>query len=166
MAHAGHDSILARRLQYYANFSRLALGREGYATYRGQIDDRVGRNIAVARRLRTLPRGTLLVWGNSPWIYPLSGRLPATPYTSALRTPEVPGETVRLRQSVRGGQPQEVVVIAPPLPPAGRSTLQSLRRLYRSEGQIDNATIYVRVPSIRLRPPYASTMARTSRGTR
>jgi hypothetical protein len=124
MAASGHDSILARRLQWYPNVIRYALGTESYATYRGQVDDHVNRNIQVAGAVRTLPPGKLLVWGNTPWIYVLSGRLPATPYTSALRDPEVPGETGALARAIREQHARVVVVIQPPLPPIPPGTFR------------------------------------------
>jgi 4-amino-4-deoxy-L-arabinose transferase-like glycosyltransferase len=143
LAATGHDSILARRLQYYPNAIRLAVGQESYGEYRDQIDDHVARNEAVARSLRAMPAGTLVVWGNTPWVYVLSGRLPATPYTSALRSPEVPGETTALRQSVEGGTPAEVVVIAPAHPSLGGAT-RALSRLYVRREVVEDASIYVR----------------------
>ncbi len=92
LAATGHDSVTARRLQYYGNFARFAVGIESPATYRSQIDSQVNRNLAIVGRLSRLPAGRLLVWGNAPWLYPLSNRLPATPYTSLWREPPIPGE--------------------------------------------------------------------------
>lgn len=143
LAATGRDSIFARRLQYYPNFARYAIGAESYSTYRDEIDDHVARNEAIARALKNLPPGYVLVWGNTPWIYPLSGRLPATRYTSALRAPAVPGETESLRAAVLAAGPEEVVVIAPPMPPLGEART-SLSRRYRESTRIGNAVIYVR----------------------
>jgi 4-amino-4-deoxy-L-arabinose transferase-like glycosyltransferase len=143
LAHKGRDSILARRLQYYANFVRYVAGSEPYSWYRDQIDDHVTRNIRVAALVRAGPPGRLLVWGNTPWIYPLSGRLPATPYTSALRNPEVPGETAALRRAVEGGVAPQVVVIDPPMPSLGRAA-RSLSTRYVTERAVANGSIYIR----------------------
>jgi 4-amino-4-deoxy-L-arabinose transferase-like glycosyltransferase len=142
LAATGHNSILARRLQYYANFARLALGLESYGVYRDQVDDHVTRNIRLAADVRTLPAGQLLVWGNVPWVYVLSGRLPATPYTSALRDPPVPGETADLRRAV-GRSDAPVVVIEPARPPLGPAATQ-LRDGYRVGARVGNAIIYLR----------------------
>ena len=38
------------------------------------------RMLAVSQRLRDLPPGTVLVWGNEPRLYDLAGRTPATAY--------------------------------------------------------------------------------------
>jgi hypothetical protein len=145
-------SILTSRLQYYANAVRLATGRESYATYRDQVDDHVSRNERVAAEVRRLATGRMLVWGNTPWIYVLSGRLPATPYTSSLRTPEVPGETTALRQAVATGTPRVVVVIGPPLPPLG-SAASALHEGYRRVATIRNASIYLAMTRSRAAAP-------------
>ncbi len=139
----GHESILAERLQYYSNFTRYALGTESYHVYRGQLDDHVSRTLLVAGAIRRTPPGTLLVWGNAPWIYALSRRLPATPYTSALRTPEVPGEVASLRRSIRDGRPMEVVVVQPADPSLGTAALDLVRR-YRRAWSYGGAVVYVR----------------------
>jgi len=138
----GRSSIFSRRLQWYTNFVRLATGSESYATYRDQIDDRVGRNERIAQSLVGLPAGRLLVWGNDPWIYVLSRRLPATAYTSAVRQPEVPGETAALRRAVLSATPGVVVVFRPAAPPLGAAAA-GLARNYRPRQSSDGATVYV-----------------------
>lgn len=143
LAATGHNSIAARRLQYYANFGRYALRSESYAQYATQIDDHVTRNQRVAASLASQPAGKLLVWGNTPWVYVLSGRSPATPYTSSLRQPEVPGETATLRQAVGHRVPVVLVVIEPPSPSLG-SARAAVQRAYRLSRRVANATIYVR----------------------
>jgi 4-amino-4-deoxy-L-arabinose transferase-like glycosyltransferase len=141
LAASGHDSIAARRLQYYANFARYALRTESRGSYQAQVDDHVNRNIQLADALKRLPPGRLVIWGNTPWIYVLSDRLPATPYTSALRQPAVPGETSALRRALRLHSARQVVVIRPPAPLLG-SASQSLARDYRVVTRVDDAVIY------------------------
>jgi 4-amino-4-deoxy-L-arabinose transferase-like glycosyltransferase len=143
LARSGDDSILARRLQYYPNFIRYALGTEPYGWYRNQIDDHVSRNLRLAALARAGPAGRLLIWGNTPWIYPLSGRLPATKYTSALRNPEVPGETGALRGALESGRPTQVIVVYPPMPPLGPA-VRPLSDGYAKSHTIGNAVIYLR----------------------
>lgn len=142
MTASGHGSILARRLEWYANFTRMALHLEPYSAYSSQVDDHVERNEALARRVERLPAGMLLVWGNTPWIYPLSSRLPATPYTSALRSPEVPGETAALRRALLEGRPRVVVVVWPAAPRLGPAST-GLQHRYTLVARVSNATIYV-----------------------
>lgn len=140
---SGHKSILTKRLQYYSNFTRYALGTESYRVYSSQLDDHVNRNLLVAGEVRRTPYGTLLVWGNAPWIYALSDRLPATPYTSSLRTPEIPGEVAWLRRSIHDGRPMAVVVVQPVDPTLGTATLDLVRR-YRRVWSYGGAAVYVK----------------------
>lgn len=142
LAMSGHESILARRLSWYTNFVRYAAGGESQVSYRNGVDDHVSRNMRIAAELRTLPAGKVVVWGNTPWVYVLSGRLPATPYTSSLRDPQVPGETQTLRRAVDHSSAREIVVIHPPAPSLGGAVM-SLRLHYRKVDVIDNATIYL-----------------------
>jgi 4-amino-4-deoxy-L-arabinose transferase-like glycosyltransferase len=148
-AASGHDSILVRRLQYYPNFVRFAVRQESYHAYVAELDDHVLRNEAVARALDKLPAGKLLVWGNRPWIYVLSHRLPATPYTSAIRSPEVPGESATLRRAVMMAQPVAIAVVLPASPPMGVGGMPSLRRRYRLVRLIDRVELYGRLRSVR-----------------
>ena len=167
MAATGHDSILARRLQYYANAARVALRTETYSRYIAQLDDHVARNERIAARMSALPVGTVLVWGNAPWIYVLAHRLPATPYTSSARQPEVPAETAALRRAVTRRTPAIVVVMAPPLPPLG-SARAGLLRAYRPEYREADATVYVRTAGSSVLVPsgMARVIASANRGTR
>lgn len=141
LATDGHDDIFAQRLQYYSNFARFALGTESATMYRSQVDDHVNRNLRIVRALNSLPPERLLIWGNIPWVYVLSHRLPATPYTSAVRDPRVPGETRALRRAVAHGKIL-VVVVRPPLPSLGKAGAL-LRRRYRVARHVGNAVIYV-----------------------
>lgn len=145
MASTGNDSILARRLQWYPNAIRYALGAEPYAVYRAQVDDHVNRNIRLAAAIRTEPPGKLLVWGNTPWVYVLSDRLPATPYTSALRQPEVPGETAALARAIKQRRATVAVVIRPPLPPLPRGVFRDpcCGSRWLTVRRIDDATLLV-----------------------
>ncbi|MEX1072801.1 MAG: hypothetical protein WED86_03790 [Chloroflexota bacterium] len=53
------------------------------------VSDKATRTNAVAERIEHLPGATLLVWGNEPRLYDLTGRSPATRYSylSPLTTP-------------------------------------------------------------------------------
>lgn len=45
------------------------------------VADGNARTGAVSERLRELPAGTMLVWGNEPWLYGAADRAPATRYS-------------------------------------------------------------------------------------
>jgi hypothetical protein len=79
------------------------------------IQDESARMDAVATRLRQLPSGTLLVWGNAPRLYDLTGRVPATRY-SYLYPLTTPGYTTdaMIEDVARelAAEPPEVIVDA------------------------------------------------------
>jgi hypothetical protein len=158
-------SVLASHLQYYGHFARYLSGGESYETYRRQVDSQVDTNIRVAAELKRLPPGRILVWGNVPWVYVLSGRLPATPYTSAYRQPAVPGETAALRHAIRSGVPPEVVLVRPPLPPLG-SAARGLSSHYRWIDRIANTDVYASRWATPEWRSMARAAARASNGTR
>jgi hypothetical protein len=59
----------------------LVAGTLAAAIQIAPIADRSHRMQEVAERLRDLPAGALLVWGNQPRLYDLAGRAPATRYS-------------------------------------------------------------------------------------
>ncbi len=59
--------------------SVVAAGVSG-AMQLAPVADANVRMLAVSQRLRDLPPGTVLVWGNEPRLYDLAGRTPATAY--------------------------------------------------------------------------------------
>jgi hypothetical protein len=144
LAATGHNSLVARQFQWYSNFARFALRQESYAVYRGQIDSHIDRNLRLVAAVAGLPPGKILVWGNAPWLYVLSGRLPATPFTTALWQPEVPGESAVLRAAVRDGMPIALVVISSPSPPLGAAE-SALASLYRPVVTVGNSEVYASI---------------------
>ena len=144
LSRGGKSSLVGSRLQYYSNYAKYTVSLESRATYQAQIDGTVNRNLRVVRGLARLPKGRLLVWGNAPWLYVLSNRLPATPYTSAMRWPQVPGEPVALRRAVESAVPSVVVVIRPARPSL-KDAAKVIGRNYKVAFRTGNAVTYVRV---------------------
>jgi hypothetical protein len=71
--------------KYYQNFAEYIVGRKSLKDYRNSFDSRVDRNYKVAEyiRLRTTKDEKIFVWGDEPFIYALSKRLPVGKYTVA-----------------------------------------------------------------------------------
>ena len=69
---------------YYGNFVAYILGNRSENAYREFFDPRVERNIKIANFVKgvTEERDEILVWGDDPAIYVLSGRKPATKYVT------------------------------------------------------------------------------------
>jgi len=102
---------------YYAGAWWLTTGQQSTGQFAADLDPRVSRTVALASRLRALPLigcpRALLVWGNAPWLYYLSGLSPATPYTSADYRPAIPGATAALLVATRHTRAGALVILDP-----------------------------------------------------
>lgn len=76
-----HYPIIA----YYQNFISWSLGQKSVQDYRNWFGPRVNNNYRLAEYLRqTIPAGeSIFVWGDEPFVYALSNRLPVGRYTVA-----------------------------------------------------------------------------------
>ncbi len=128
---------------YYENFVAHSLGLRNEAAYNDFFDRRVNRNLAVAEFLEThaKPDDYLVVWGEEPWIYPLSGLRLGSPYSISYYAYEMPGGLRRVVESLRTNRPTYVVwTVNKPLFPDLKAELENnYTRLLR----LDNAEIYV-----------------------
>jgi len=119
VAHQGPAAVARAHTlaAYYAGAWWLASGRQSAGQFAADLDPRVSRTIALASRLRALPLigcpRALLVWGNAPWVYYLSGLSPATPYTSADYRPAIPGATAALIAATRHTRAGALVILDP-----------------------------------------------------
>jgi hypothetical protein len=70
---------------YYGNFVSWLIGEESEKEYQEWFDPRVPRTYQVAEYIvkHTLPEDKIFIWGDEPYIYALSGRLPTGRYTVA-----------------------------------------------------------------------------------
>lgn len=128
---------------YYENFVAYATGLRSDAAYNDFFDRRVNRNLAVAEFLEThaSPDDYLIVWGEEPWLYPLSGLRLGMPYSISYYAYEMPGGLRRVVESLKTNRPTYVVwTINKPLYPELKAELEnSYTRLLR----LENAEIYV-----------------------
>ena len=72
-------------LPYYQNFFSWAAGNKTQAEYFGYFGEQVNRSYKISKYIRntTSSDDKIFVWGDDPYIYPLSQRLPAGRYTVA-----------------------------------------------------------------------------------
>jgi len=72
-------------LPYYQNFFFWAAGNKTQAEYFGYFGEQVNRSYKISKYIRntTSSDDKIFVWGDDPYIYPLSQRLPAGRYTVA-----------------------------------------------------------------------------------
>lgn len=128
---------------YYENFVAYSLGLRGEPAYNDFFDRRVNRNLAVAEFLEThaKPDDYLIVWGEEPWLYPLSGLRLGMPYSISYYAYEMPGGLRKVVESLRTNRPTYVVwTVNKPLFPDLKAELEnSYTKLIR----LENAEIYV-----------------------
>lgn len=72
-------------LGYYQNFTAYLSGQKSLEAYRDWFDPRVNQTYRLAAYIRqtTLPDAPLFIWGDEPYVYALSQRLPVGRYTVA-----------------------------------------------------------------------------------
>lgn len=92
-------------LSYYQNFWNWLTKRESTEQYFAYFGDQVNMTYRVAKYLKmtTGPADRIFVWGDHPYIYALSGRLPAGRYTVAYHVVDFGGyeETARAIENLR-----------------------------------------------------------------
>lgn len=81
-------------IKYYFSFGEYIVGKKDLREYRNSFDSRVDRNYKVAEyiRLRTKKEDRIFVWGDEPFIYALSKRLPVGRYTVAYHVVDFEGK--------------------------------------------------------------------------
>jgi len=72
-------------LPYYQNFVSWTVGNKTQAEYFSFFGEQSGRTYKIAEYIRrtTFSEDKIFIWGDDPYIYPLSQRLPAGRYTVA-----------------------------------------------------------------------------------
>lgn len=96
-----------RAVQYYQNYALFVTGNKTVAQYGDFFDQRVNRNLVLAKYLRTHARPTdyLMIWGEEPWIYPLTGMKVASPFTISYYAYEMPSGLQRVVSSIEQRKP-------------------------------------------------------------
>lgn len=72
-------------IPYYSNFYQYIFGQKSAQNYRSYFGDRVNQNLEIAQYIQkhTTANDKIFVWGDEPYIYALSQRLPSSRYTVA-----------------------------------------------------------------------------------
>ncbi|KKU80736.1 MAG: Glycosyl transferase family protein [Candidatus Gottesmanbacteria bacterium GW2011_GWA1_47_8] len=86
-------------VKYYQTFIQYITGQISPAEYRNSFDRRVDRNYQIASyiRLHSRPDDHIFVWGDEPFIYALSNRLPTGRYTVAYHIIDFNGQEETMR---------------------------------------------------------------------
>ncbi len=133
-----------RSLQYYQNFALYMTGQRDARAYNDFFDRRVNRNLALTAYLRShsSPGDYLVVWGEEPWLYPLSGMHVGCPYTVAYFAWEMPGGLQRVVQDLKTDRPRFVVWTK--TRPLFNEMKAEIDRHYREALVIDNVVVLER----------------------
>jgi hypothetical protein len=118
IASHGADRPATHIYGYYGYAWQHLTGALSYQALGDRMDARVERNVAVADYLRShaVKPERLYVWGNTPWIYYLSGYEHATRFFSAYYHPAIPNGMTQVLATLRADLPPYVVVIEPASP--------------------------------------------------
>lgn len=86
-------------LDYYQNFVKYLTGTKSLEDYRSWFDSRVNQTYRLSSYLRqtTKPDDPIFIWGDEPYVYALSQRLPVGRYTVAYHVIDFDGfaETIK-----------------------------------------------------------------------
>lgn len=97
---------------YYKNFAEYAFGVKNKEAYRNFFDNRVEQTYRISDYIRTTtrPEEKLFIWGDEPYIYALTNRLPAGRYTVAYHVIDFNGfgETVK---AIEKNKPKIIIVM-------------------------------------------------------
>jgi Dolichyl-phosphate-mannose-protein mannosyltransferase len=142
-ASIGQRANESRPYAYYVAAWQHITGRIDDTMFGNRIDPRVERNVAVARYLSAQPVNNrrLYVWGNTPWIYYLSGYAHAARFMSAYYNPPIPGGMNQVITSLANHPPTYIVMIVPALPASTRLSA-FIRQRYRRVWSSGNAVVY------------------------
>lgn len=119
---------------YYPNFVGWAVGLKSEAAYNNYFDKRVNLTHRLDETLTRLEaKGeTVYVWGEYPWVYPLTGARPATQYTSSFYVLLIPNLDVQLGETLAEADPRFIVVLGDVWPRLGHDAGGIMKRRYEN----------------------------------
>ncbi len=130
---------------YYRNFLEFVLGRKNKLEYYRYFGEEVVDNYKIARfiKQRDGEDERIFIWGDSPCLYALSGRLPAGRYTAAYHISDFGGHKQTM-ESLRKTNPDYVVWMRSEKRPF-KELGGYLRARYTKVGVIGGNKIYRRI---------------------
>lgn len=135
-----------RAVDYYNNWAQYVSGRRSTAEYNDFFDKRVNRNFQLARYLKekARPGDYLLIWGEEPWLYPITRLGVAPPYTVSYYAYEMPQGLQRVVEAIRQRRPSYIIwTTNKPLFPALKAVLE---QEYTQVSLAQNAALLQRKP--------------------
>jgi hypothetical protein len=97
-------------LKYYGNFYSYAVGQKSVYDYRSYFGSDVNSNYQIAQfvKTNTTQKDKIFVWGDQPFIYALSNRLPSSKYTVAYHIVDFNGYQITM-DSIKADLPKFIV---------------------------------------------------------
>ncbi len=129
-------------VSYYQNYYSYLFGKKSLESYRNYFGDSINYLYQVADYIKnnSNPNDRIFVWGDAPFLYPLSDRLPSGRYTVAYHILDFQGYTQTMNY-LKIDLPKFIVY----LPMNDRPFLSLddfIRNYYYSDAQFDKFTIF------------------------
>ncbi len=102
-------------LTYYKNFYSYALGQKSIQDYRQFFGPQVNQNYQISQYIKnhTFPDDRIYVWGDEPYIYALSDRIPSGKYTVAYHVVDFKGHEPTI-ESFKAHPPKYIIYFVMP----------------------------------------------------
>lgn len=128
--------------KYYSNFYSYAIGQKSVNDYQGYFGNQVGNIYKVSNYLKsnTASQDKIFVWGDQPYIYALSDRLPSSKYTVAYHIVDFNGYQITM-DKIKTDLPKFIVCYSMSGRPFPELDL-FIKNYYYSANIIGDATIY------------------------
>jgi hypothetical protein len=126
-----------------------ALGLKSRERYDSYFDKRIDVSETLAARLRQLGAEDkkVYIWGEYPWVYPLTGSEPVTRYTTSFYVLLIPYLDMHLKATLNAENPDYIVVTADAWPKLQDDT-GVLQRRYRNANRAVNSLIAERYEQV------------------
>lgn len=95
---------------YYSNFYSYAIGQKSTSDYRKYFGSQINNVYEISEYIKnnTNPNDKIFVWGDEPYIYALSDRLPASKYTVAYHIVDFNGYQITM-DKIKANLPKFIV---------------------------------------------------------
>lgn len=109
-----------KSVSYYKNSLDFITGKKNVDGYRAFFDNKTQRDYEIASFIKThaLPDDKIFIWGDSPQIYKLAGKLPIGRYTVSYHIVEYDTDASETGQALQKEPPKYIIVLeeAEPFP--------------------------------------------------
>ena len=129
-------------LRYYSNFYSYIIGKKSISDYQKYFGYQVNSVYKISDFIKnnTSPNDKIFVWGDEPYIYALSNRLPSSKYTVAYHIIDFNGYQITM-DKIKANLPKFIIYYK--MPNRSFNDLNIfMTNYYYVDEIIDNATIF------------------------